>query len=80
MNSTTAISFPKRGIRQQVTPSNLQEVSLDINQFLDVMHEPQYKEEYFMKLLVQKKDELTLIATNDQMEVSFSIRLKGGAL
>lgn len=79
MKTKTAIAFPISGMKQKVTPSNLQEVSLDINQFLDIMHDPQYKEEYFKKLLVQKSDELTLIAHNDIMEVSFSIRLKGGA-
>lgn len=78
MKTQTAIAFPKSGMKQKVTPSNLQDVSQDINQFLDIMHDPQYKEEYFMKLLVQKADELTLIAHNDIMEVSFSIRMKGG--
>lgn len=78
MKTKTALSFSKRGMKQQVTPSNLQEVSHDISQFLDIMHDPQYKEEYFKKLIVQEPDHLTLLAVNDTMEVSFSIRMKGG--
>jgi hypothetical protein len=76
MKTKTAMAFPVSGMKQKVTPSNLQDVSRDINRFLDIMHEPQYREEYFKKLLVQKSDEMTLLAINDVMEVSFSIRIK----
>ncbi|QIK56081.1 hypothetical protein G7051_17625 [Dysgonomonas sp. HDW5B] len=63
-------------MKQRVTPSNLQDVGLTISQFLDKMYDPQYKEEYFMKLVSQSKNETSVLADNDTMQVFFSIKIK----
>lgn len=63
-------------MKQRVTPSNLQDVGLTISQFLDKMYDPKYKEEYFMKLVSQSKDETSVLADNDTMQVFFSIKMK----
>lgn len=63
-------------MKQRVTPSNLQDVGLTISKFLDKMYDPRYKEEYFMKLISQSKDETSVLAENDTMQVFFSIKMK----
>lgn len=63
-------------MKQRVTPSNLQDVGLTISQFLDEMYDPKYKEEYFMKLVSQSKNETSVLADNDTMQVFFSIKIK----
>lgn len=63
-------------MKQRVTPSNLQDVGLTISQFLGKMYDPKYKEEYFMKLISQSKDETSVLADNDTMQVFFSIKMK----
>ena len=63
-------------MKLRVTPSNLQDVGFTISQFLDKMYDPKCKEEYFMKLISQSKDETSVLADNDTMQVFFSIKMK----
>lgn len=71
-----SIARTKSVCGQNISDTTLQQIGMNISPFLDLMNDPDFKEEKFRQIFSQTKNRTHLAASNDEMFIYFEIQWK----